>query len=80
MSDSPRCGCPVPIVNPPILGTGGGSRLPLRATGLSVEVPYPVDPSFGFPRVLTLLRTDVSGDLSPERDLDVAHIARRMRP
>lgn len=50
MSHQPRCGCPVPVINPPDFGWAGRQAL---IPPTPAAVPYPVDPSYRFPRVLT---------------------------
>jgi hypothetical protein len=47
----PRCGCPVPVINPPDFGSG--ARLPISSYGYPDEVPLPGDPTYGFPRTVT---------------------------
>lgn len=47
MANQPRCGCPVPIINPPEFGSG--DRVALRELGYPAGVPLPSDPSYRFP-------------------------------
>lgn len=51
MNHQPHCGCPVPVINPPEFGTS--TRLASLPSGMPVDLPYPVDPSQSFPRILT---------------------------